>query len=177
MEAEISPEFLGQRIWELREERGWSQRRMSKEAGITQVTASKIETGQVMPRSPTLRKLARVFDMTVDELLGMEGGADPFVPSPAPEDAKARVTAILKGRLSGAARTLREIAEIADPHERERYLIAALQTFATHTAVDLENADLADAQELEGAYRAIADAVAAAYSREAREAAEVRESA
>lgn len=174
----MTPENFGERVWSLRNERGWSQRRLAREAGLTPASMSKIERGLSVPRSPTLRQIARAFDMSVGDLVGTEEGADPFAPSPAPEeDAKARVTAILKGRLGGAARTMREVAEIDDPHERERYLIAALQTFATHTAVDLENADLADAEELEDAYRAIAEAVAAVYSREAREAAEVRKSA
>lgn len=78
MEAEINPEGLGQRIWELREKRGWSQRRMSKEAGISQVTASKIETNQVTPRTPTLRKLARAFGVSTAELLGMEEEHSPL---------------------------------------------------------------------------------------------------
>ena len=71
---------LGERLWELREERGWSQKRTAREAGLSHVTIAHLETGKVEPRLPTLRKLARTFDMTVDELLEGEPGV-PLVPA------------------------------------------------------------------------------------------------
>jgi len=63
---------VGERLWELRDERGWSQKRTAKEAGLSHVTIAHLETGKVEPRMPTLRKLARTFGMTVDEFLGVE---------------------------------------------------------------------------------------------------------
>jgi transcriptional regulator with XRE-family HTH domain len=67
---------VGERLWELREERGWSQKRTAREAGLSHVTVAHLETGKVEPRMPTLRKLARTFGMTVDEFLGVEDSTE-----------------------------------------------------------------------------------------------------
>lgn len=62
---------LGERIFELRTERGWSGLRLSKEAGISPTTVVHLETGQIgRPRLTTLRRLARAFGVAVEELRG-----------------------------------------------------------------------------------------------------------
>ena len=105
----IAQTDLGERLWELREERGWSQKRTAKEAGLSHVTIAHLETGKVEPRLPTLRKLARTFDMTVDELL--EG--EPSVPlGPALE---------LEAMYVADAAARREALEGASDEGRERY--------------------------------------------------------
>jgi len=101
---------VGERLWELREERGWSQKRTAKEAGLSHVTIANLETGKVEPRLPTLRKLARTFGMTVDELL-VEGEPDaPLAPALQLEVMYVADTA-----------TRRRVLEAASAEERKRY--------------------------------------------------------
>ncbi|MDP9479367.1 MAG: helix-turn-helix domain-containing protein [Actinomycetota bacterium] len=68
---------IGARLFELREERGWSQTRTAKEAGVSQTSIVHIETGQVRPRLATLRRLAKGFGITVEELTGAPLAATP----------------------------------------------------------------------------------------------------
>ena len=61
---------LGKRIRELRDDRDWSQSRLSRQADITEQTIHNIEVGRhTNTRLSTLTQLAYAFDMTVSELL------------------------------------------------------------------------------------------------------------
>ncbi len=68
---------IATRLFELREERGWSQTRTAKEAGVSQTSIVHIETGRVRPRLATLRRLAKGFGITVEELTGAPLAATP----------------------------------------------------------------------------------------------------
>lgn len=70
---------IGERLYELREDRGWTQRRLAEEARTSQVTITHVETGKVSPRMPTIRRLARAFGISTDEFLY---GGDPEGPPP-----------------------------------------------------------------------------------------------
>ncbi|PLS84276.1 MAG: transcriptional regulator [Actinobacteria bacterium] len=59
---------IATRLFELRTERDWSQTETARRAGVSQTTIVHVETGQVRPRMATLRRLAKAFDMTVEEL-------------------------------------------------------------------------------------------------------------
>jgi transcriptional regulator with XRE-family HTH domain len=66
---------IGARVFELREQRGWSQAKLAEEAGVSQTTVVHLETEQIAkPRMATLRRIARGFGMSVEELLAPEGG-------------------------------------------------------------------------------------------------------
>jgi transcriptional regulator with XRE-family HTH domain len=66
--AEIAE--IAERVFLLREDRGWSQTRLAKEAGISITTVSSLERGYSQKiTSPTMRKLARALDMTIEELV------------------------------------------------------------------------------------------------------------
>ena len=84
---------IGVRVFELRGQLGWSQMKLAKEAGVSHTTIVHVETGQVEPRLSTLRRLARGFGISVEELTG-EGTpklADPLdEASPAPADPEER---------------------------------------------------------------------------------------
>ncbi len=54
-----------QELKRIRNERGWSQRRLATEAGVDQVTVNHIETGKRSPNVETLEKLARALDVEV----------------------------------------------------------------------------------------------------------------
>lgn len=62
-------EALAERVWGLRVQRGWSQIELSKRSGCTQATISHLENLHSTPTLPTLRKIARAFDLPTRELL------------------------------------------------------------------------------------------------------------
>jgi transcriptional regulator with XRE-family HTH domain len=67
---EREPATIGERLFALRDERGWSQHRLEEESGVSRVSIGKIEADQVKPRIGTLRKLARALGVSVEELVG-----------------------------------------------------------------------------------------------------------
>lgn len=54
----------------LREQKGWTQLRLSQESGVSQTYISELEAGKFHATGPILRKLARAIGVTIDELLG-----------------------------------------------------------------------------------------------------------
>ncbi len=63
---------VAERIFELREARGWSQTELAKRAGIGRGTMNMVEGGRTAPRLITLRRLARALGVPVRELLPPE---------------------------------------------------------------------------------------------------------
>jgi len=60
---------LGDRITELRKQKGWSQGDLAKKVGVSYTQMSRYEMGGVQPPANTLKKLADVLDTTVDYLV------------------------------------------------------------------------------------------------------------
>ncbi len=60
---------LGDRIAELRKTKGWSQGELAKKVGVSYTQMSRYEIRGVQPPANTLKKLADVFDTTVDYLV------------------------------------------------------------------------------------------------------------
>jgi transcriptional regulator with XRE-family HTH domain len=59
---------IGARLFELRDDRDWTQDELAAEAGISHTTIVGIETGRIKhPRKATLRRLARAFGMSLEE--------------------------------------------------------------------------------------------------------------
>jgi transcriptional regulator with XRE-family HTH domain len=57
-------------IKKLREERGWSQAKLAKEAAVTDAYIAMLETGvRKNPSLPVLKRLARALGVPVTELL------------------------------------------------------------------------------------------------------------
>jgi transcriptional regulator with XRE-family HTH domain len=63
---------LGDKLQELRKNKGWSQEQLSKKIGAHQRYISRYENNVSKPSAETLRKLSEVFDVTVDYLLAEE---------------------------------------------------------------------------------------------------------
>lgn len=64
-------EFLSQNIRKLRKKRKLSQEELAKKVGITFSTLAKLESGvNSNPTLETLRKIADVFQISLDELVG-----------------------------------------------------------------------------------------------------------
>lgn len=62
--------FLSERIYELRKENGLTQKQLAEKVGTTADSIYSWEKGRSEPSSDYLVRLADVFDVSVDHLLG-----------------------------------------------------------------------------------------------------------
>jgi transcriptional regulator with XRE-family HTH domain len=62
-------EGIGRRLKVLRAERGLTVREAAKRAGVNKATISTIERGEHYPHALTLAKLARVYEVPLEDLL------------------------------------------------------------------------------------------------------------
>lgn len=62
---------LGQRLKELREEKGYTQKQLSEKLGINSVTYLHYEKEQREPPLSLLADISRFYGVTVDYLLGL----------------------------------------------------------------------------------------------------------
>lgn len=69
--------MLGQRICELRTALGWSQVDLAKRLKVAKQTVSNWENDNIQPSIEMLVRLAKLFNVTTDYLLGLE--AVPFL--------------------------------------------------------------------------------------------------
>lgn len=67
---------LGQRIQELRKQRGLSQENLGDALGVSRQAVSKWEGDNGIPELDTLIAMSRLFDVTVGQLLGVEKGTE-----------------------------------------------------------------------------------------------------
>ena len=61
---------MGNRLRQLRRSRGYTQVSLQMKTGIEQSLLSKYETGERIPPTETLIKLADLYDVSIDYLLG-----------------------------------------------------------------------------------------------------------
>ena len=73
---------LGRRIAQLRQEHGYTQQTLAEELGIAQQTLAHYEVGRLRMPVTLLPAFARLFAVTVDELLGMSNGKGKRGPTP-----------------------------------------------------------------------------------------------
>lgn len=52
-----------------RERKGYTQESFAKKIGVDRSTVSKWESGEMLPRTDRLKKLSKLLDVTIDELL------------------------------------------------------------------------------------------------------------
>lgn len=60
----------------LRKRRGWSQEELGSQIGVTRQTVSKWEMGQSTPELEKLMELSRVFEMSIDQMVGLKKAED-----------------------------------------------------------------------------------------------------
>lgn len=72
---------LGKRLKTEREKRGWSQIYVANKVGITNAVLSNYERDYRDPDTETLKKLAELYEVSVDYLLGRD---EPSTPEPDP---------------------------------------------------------------------------------------------
>lgn len=63
---------FNERLLDLRKKNGWSQEELGYKLDVSRQTVSKWESGQTTPDLERLRKLAKVFETSVDELISEE---------------------------------------------------------------------------------------------------------
>lgn len=56
------------RISDLRAERGWTQAELAQRAGVSRQTINAIETGKFDPSLPLAFRLAKLFELMIEEL-------------------------------------------------------------------------------------------------------------
>lgn len=100
--------MYGERIKEHRRRLDLSQQALGEKLGISSVAVSKWERGQSQPDIPTLKRLADIFGVSLDELCGHE-------PPPPKNDGNMSVMARAFGRLS--------------PEEQEKFLAVGKALF------------------------------------------------
>ena len=62
---------FGRRLRELRKSRGWTQQQLADQVGIERAIIGNYELGLHYPAMPVLAKLAQVFQVSADRLLGL----------------------------------------------------------------------------------------------------------
>ena len=63
---------FNERLLELRKKKGWSQEELGYKLDVSRQTVSKWESGQTTPELEKLRNLAKIFEISVDELISEE---------------------------------------------------------------------------------------------------------
>ena len=63
------------RLRVLRAERGWSQAELGGRLGVSRQAVNAIETGKYDPSLPLAFKLARLFEMPIEEIFSDGGGS------------------------------------------------------------------------------------------------------
>lgn len=56
------------RITELRAERAWTQAELAQRIGVSRQTINAIETGKFDPSLPVAFRLARLFELTIEDV-------------------------------------------------------------------------------------------------------------
>lgn len=73
---EVTQMEIGRRIKKLRQQKHVTQRQLAKILCVSSQAISKWENGKNMPDICALPKLASLFGVTIDELLGYAGGQE-----------------------------------------------------------------------------------------------------
>ena len=85
--------MLGDRISELRSMRSWSQVTLAKRLGVTKQAVSNWENGNIQPSIEMLLRLARLFGVPTDYLLGLENTETELSDAEAPQPVTASAAA------------------------------------------------------------------------------------
>ncbi|MCI8422287.1 MAG: helix-turn-helix transcriptional regulator [Lawsonibacter sp.] len=72
---------FAEQLMALRKQRGWSQEELGSRVGVTRQTVSKWEIGQSTPELEKLVELSKLFDLSLDALVGLEREEEYAVPA------------------------------------------------------------------------------------------------
>ena len=77
---------LGERIYQLRTQKNFSQEALAEALGVSRQSISKWETGSSVPELDKIVKLSEIFEVSLDELItGKEKSAEEPAPTPPPK--------------------------------------------------------------------------------------------
>ena len=65
--------YLGEKIVQLRKQRGWSQQQLAKKIGTSGPIIGRYERGEMVPSVEVAKKLAKAFMITMDYLVDDTG--------------------------------------------------------------------------------------------------------
>jgi len=105
--------IFGQRLKMLRQEKGIKQEELAQMLNISRKTISAYETGRANPQMDTIQKVAKIFGVTVDFLLGNTDSPVP-VPTPHVEKFDVRYIPVYNGVCAGNKGTYPEGNVIID---------------------------------------------------------------
>ena len=108
---------LGQRIAQLRKDRGWTQQELAVKLGVAQQTLAHYEVARIRMPASTLPLLATLFATTVDELVG---------------HAQQRHAANKRGPLPKWQQQIEAIAQL--PKTQQRFVTQMLDTVLAQAA-------------------------------------------
>lgn len=77
---------FGERLKLLRQGKGMTQKDLAERINISPQAISRWENSEVEPSIETLRTLAEIFDVTMDDLFGKESKSEPAQGEPAPQE-------------------------------------------------------------------------------------------
>lgn len=63
--------FRGDRLYKLRQQKGFSQEDLADQVGASQTMIGRYESGKVDPTADVVTRLAQFFEVTTDYLLGL----------------------------------------------------------------------------------------------------------
>ena len=66
-------------LLELRTKRGLSQEQLAEQVHVTRQAVSRWETGETVPNTETLKLLSRLFDVSINTLLGPRSKLEPIL--------------------------------------------------------------------------------------------------
>lgn len=69
MDTETVKKSVGDRVRELRNQRGWYQQELANRAGVSMQTVSNLETGRYSPQLGKLSKIADALGVPLADLL------------------------------------------------------------------------------------------------------------
>ena len=114
---------IGERIKELRKEKGLTQKDLAERVGFSYVNISQLENSRKNPKLETIRKIAAALDVSMNELLDENWSM--FTPQDYAEDMQATITKFVQepGDWVRRAKTKEGIITLPpDYDEFERYL-------------------------------------------------------
>ena len=68
---------MDNRLRVLRAERDWSQAELAERVGVSRQTVNAVETGKYDPSLPLAFKLARLFELPIEQIFFFDGAAGP----------------------------------------------------------------------------------------------------
>jgi len=66
------PKPIRNRVKQLRTDRGWTQRQLAKEVGVSRQSINSIERNRYVPSLPLALVFARIFDTQTDDIFELE---------------------------------------------------------------------------------------------------------